>query len=233
MPCGFLYILLLLRTTHVLRSTLLQTLQICTAAVPAERPSPIATRSRFELWAVPRYTPGSRAGGLVHDGRDGQRGPAAVAGHAPSPRGPLAARKAPEEVRPPWRRFVLPAVYTLYDARTPGAVPPANAPKAGGGGDAAGERRTQVERRGRSLRAAVGARPKRGDAAGDTEKPAGAVGAKSGVQRDRRVARVAGDGGVGQWRHEGVSRAPQPQERRGAVRRWRVEAGVGQACNDV
>ena len=157
----------------------------------------------------------------------------AVTGHAPSPRGPLAARKAPEEVRPPWRRFVLPTVYTLYDARTPGAARPANALKAGGGGNAAEDRRTQVERRGRSLRAAVGARPERGDAAGDTEKPAGAVGAKIGVQRNRRVARVADDGGVGQWRHEGISRAPQPQERRGAVRRWRVEASMGQACNDV
>lgn len=149
----------------------------------------------------------------MHDGWD------AVAGHTPSPRGPLAARKPPEQAPPPWRRLVLPAVYALYDARTAGAARPADALEAGGGGNAAGEQRAQVERRGRGIGAVVGARPEGGDAAGDREKPAGAVGAKVGVHRDLRVARVAGDGGVGQWRHEGVSRTPQPQERRGAVRR--------------
>jgi len=149
----------------------------------------------------------------VHDGWG------AVAGHAPSPRGPLAARKPPEQIAPPWGRLVLPAVYALHDARAAGAARPADALEAGGGGDAAGEQRAHVERRGRGIRAVVGARPQGGDAARDREEPAGAVGAKVGVHRDLRVSRVAGDGGVGPWRHEGVSRTPQPKERRGAVRR--------------
>ena len=55
----------------------------------------------------------------------------AVAGHTPSPRGPLPARKAPEQVPPPWRRLVRPAVYALHDARAAGAARPADAPGQG------------------------------------------------------------------------------------------------------
>ena len=80
--------------------------------------------------ALSRYIRGGRRGEL--------KGPVAVADHAlPSLPGPRAARKAPEEVRPPRWWVVLVVVYALYDARAPRAVRPTNALKACGGGDAA------------------------------------------------------------------------------------------------